>query len=160
MKPKPAKQAKDYSTMSKTQLIDICLQRKIAKSGNMEVQIKRLKKFDAQLETRARRRAEYIGLDHLQRESLRLTFEDLESIDERIQDLQEFRSHLARHVSEEKYAAAELNNLGDNVAVVICDYKMKILACSFRESQSKWFGKSGTSAIGFMIITNPMDEAS
>jgi hypothetical protein len=42
--------------------------------------------------------------------------------------------------------------------VVICDYKIKHLACYFRESQSKWFGKSGTSAIGFMIITNPTDE--
>jgi hypothetical protein len=78
------KQAKDYSTMSKTQLIDLCLQRKIAKSGNLEMQIERLRRCDAQLETRARRRAEYIGLNQLQSESLCFTFEDLESIDERI----------------------------------------------------------------------------
>jgi hypothetical protein len=117
-----------------------------------------LKKSDTVIEAREKRKAEYIGLNDLLREELRIAFEDLEAVDQRIEDLREFRSHMSRHVSEERYAANELRTLSDNVASVICDYKMKILACYFRESQSKWFGKSGTSAIGFMIITNPTDE--
>jgi hypothetical protein len=34
---------------------------------------------------------------------------------------------------------------------------MKILSCFFRENQKKWFGKRGTSMLGFMITTNPKD---
>jgi hypothetical protein len=152
------RKAKDYSSLMKKEMTALCVKRKLAKSGNKEQQIERLKKSDAAIEAREKRKAEYIGLNDLLREELRIAFEDLEAVDQRIEDLREFRSHMSRHVSEERYAANELRTLSDNVASVICDYKMKILACYFRESQSKWFGKSGTSAIGFMIITNPTDE--
>jgi hypothetical protein len=37
---------------------------------------------------------------------------------------------------------------------------MKILSCFFRENQKKWFGKRGTSLLGFMITTNSADEES
>jgi hypothetical protein len=35
---------------------------------------------------------------------------------------------------------------------------MKILACYFRENQARFFGKRGTSLLGFMIVTNSTDE--
>lgn len=38
--------------------------------------------------------------------------------------------------------------------LVITDWKMKILACFFRESQAMFFGKRGTSLLGFMLVAN------
>jgi hypothetical protein len=72
-------------------------------------------------------------------------------------DLAEFQSHLAHHKSEEEYASKELEDLLDNKAIVTADYKMKILSCFFRENQKKWFGKGGTSMLGFMITVNRKD---
>jgi hypothetical protein len=37
---------------------------------------------------------------------------------------------------------------------------MKILSYFFRENQKKWFGKRGTSLLGFMIASNASDEES
>jgi hypothetical protein len=75
-------------------------------------------------------------------------------------DLVEYRSHMARHLSEDIAAAKVLDNLADDEAVVTSDYKMKILSCFFRENQKKWFGKRGTSLLGFMIASNASDEES
>jgi hypothetical protein len=50
--------------------------------------------------------------------------------------------------------------LKDNEAIVTSDYKMKILSCFFQENQKKWFGKRGTSLLGFMITTNSTDKES
>jgi hypothetical protein len=44
-------------------------------------------------------------------------------------DLVEFRSHLARHKSEEEYATNELEDLLDDEAIVTADFQMKILSC-------------------------------
>eukprot|EP00980_Cylindrotheca_fusiformis_P024057 scaffold11480_cov117-Cylindrotheca_fusiformis.AAC.1 len=76
-----------------------------------------------------------------------------------ISDLQEYRGHLARHKAEEEQAMLELEQLDDDTAIVTSDYKMKILSCFFRENQKKWFGKRGTTTLGFMIVTNPDDPA-
>jgi hypothetical protein len=78
----------------------------------------------------------------------------------RKEDLVEYRSHMARHLSEDISAADKLENLKDNEAIVTSDYKMKILSCFFRENQKKWFGKRDTSLLGFMITTNLTDEES
>jgi hypothetical protein len=74
-------------------------------------------------------------------------------------DLTEYRSHLARHKLEQDFDDAEfLQDLDDSTALVISDFKMKILSCFFRENQLKFFGKRGTSCLGFfMITTNPTD---
>jgi hypothetical protein len=48
--------------------------------------------------------------------------------------------------------------LPDDTAKVISDWKMKILACYFRENQAKFFGKRGISLLGFMVISNSRDE--
>ena len=78
----------------------------------------------------------------------------------RIDDLCEYRGHLARHVGEEEKAMDELDKLLDDEAFVTSDYKMKKLACFFRENQRQWFGKSGIATLGFIIVTNPKDEES
>ena len=72
-------------------------------------------------------------------------------------DLLAYRSHLARHVSEAAADEAELAGLQDHEAVVTCDYKMKVLSSYFRENQAKFFGKKGTSCLGFMIARNAAD---
>ena len=73
-------------------------------------------------------------------------------------NLVEYRSHLARHKSEDQFASNQYSNLQDDEAIITSDYKMKVLACFFRENQKKWFGKRGTSVLGFMIATNPVDQ--
>ena len=79
------------------------------------------------------------------------------AIDAIASDLAEYRGHLARHKSEGDHDTEELGKLEDDTAVIISDYKMKILSCFFRENQLKFFGKRGTSCLGFMIITNSED---
>jgi hypothetical protein len=74
-----------------------------------------------------------------------------------IEDLRTYRGHLARHTSEEEEAMQEVDLLEDDTAIITSDYKMKILACFFRENQKKWFGKRGTPTLGFMIVTNSED---
>jgi hypothetical protein len=81
-------------------------------------------------------------------------------IDSRKADLIEYRSHMSRHLSEDIWAAEQLENLKDDEAIVTSDFKMKILSCFFRENQKKWFGKRGTTLLGFMITTNATDEES
>lgn len=73
------------------------------------------------------------------------------------EDLLEYRSHLARHKSKGDFDAKELEEL-QNDTVVTSDYKMKILSCFFCENQGKWFGKRGTSCLGFMIVTNSITD--
>lgn len=72
-------------------------------------------------------------------------------------DLREYRSHLARHKAEGDFDAQELKGLADDSALVICDFKMKLLSCFFRENQLKFFGKRGTGCLGFMIVTSSRD---
>ena len=85
----------------------------------------------------------------------------LDTLDERVHDIEvrkqdsiEYRSHLARHKSEDNYAREIIENLADDAILVTCDYKMKLLSCFFRENQKKVFGNSGITMLGFMICTN------
>ena len=89
---------------------------------------------------------------------LDLLEEQVHDIELRKQDLIEYRSHLARHKSEDDYAKKVMEDLEDDEAIVTSDYKMKLLSCFYRENQKKWFGKRGTSVLGFMICTNAKDE--
>ena len=47
-----------------------------------------------------------------------------------------------------------LQGLKDDECIVVVDYKMKILAAFYRENQALFFGKRGTSLLGWMIIVN------
>ena len=135
-----------------------CKRRKLAKGGTKPDLVDRLKTRDKEIKAynlgkirmRPLSTEELLALQRL--EELRY---DIEC---RKNDLVEFRSHLARHLSEEEKAKEELANLADDEAIVTSDYKMKILSCFFRKNQKKWFGKRGTSMLGFMITTNPKDE--
>ena len=84
--------------------------------------------------------------------------ETLHQIDVCGQYLNKYRSHLARLKTESQYDAAELESLPDDTAKVISSWKMKILACYFRENQGKFFGMRGISLLGFMIVTNSKEE--
>jgi hypothetical protein len=104
-----------------------------------------------------------IPMRHLSEQELLAlqTLEELQhDVDCRKADLIEHRSHMTRHLSEDSWAALQLENLKDDEAIVTCDFKMKILSCFFRENQNKWFGKQGTTLLGFMITTNATDEES
>jgi hypothetical protein len=84
--------------------------------------------------------------------------ETLHQIDVCWQYLGEYQSHLACLKTKSEYDAAELELLPDDTVKVISNWKMKILACSFRENQRKFFGKRGISLLGFMIVMNSKDE--
>jgi hypothetical protein len=76
------------------------------------------------------------------------------------EDLDEYRSHISRLKTEAEFDQKELEELADDTAKVISDWKMKLLACYFRENQANFFGKRGVSLLGFMIISNLRDEES
>jgi len=71
--------------------------------------------------------------------------------------LTEYRGHLARHKSEALFDLLELENLPDNRGDVTSDWKMKILSLLFRKNQARFFGKKGTSGLGFMVVMNSTD---
>jgi hypothetical protein len=108
-----------------------------------------------------RRRRQLIPLRELSEPEL-LTLQQVSELLHEVQvrrdDLLEYRSHLARHLSEDGWARQETEELKDDEVNVTSDYKMKILSCFFRENQKKWFGKRGTSLLGFMVTTNPRDD--
>jgi len=70
------------------------------------------------------------------------------------QNLVDWRSHIVRKKVESKFTCNLKQSLKQNEAIVVSDYKMKILATYFRENQKKFFAKRGTSCLGFMILTN------
>ena len=70
------------------------------------------------------------------------------------QNLIDWRSHIVRKKVESDFTRNQNQSLKQNEAVVVSDYKMKILATYFRENQKKFFAKRGTSCLGFMILTN------
>ena len=77
---------------------------------------------------------------------------DGEKINNCKRNLDIFRSHLARHYTESLYDSEEILRLDKETALVIADFKNKILDCMFRENMCAFFGKNGTSDLGFMRI--------
>ena len=65
-----------------------------------------------------------------------------------------FRAHLAQKQIESDFDETELEQLPAGVAMMVGDWKMKILACYFRENQARFFGKRGCSLLGFLILVN------
>jgi hypothetical protein len=76
------------------------------------------------------------------------------------QNLLEYRAHLVLKYDEREADKEEILNLQRHQAIVVCDWKMKILPMFFRETQQQFFGKRGTSMIGFMVIYNSPDDDS
>ena len=67
-------------------------------------------------------------------------------------NLDTLRSHLARHFTESLYDNIEISKLDGVTALVISDFKNKILDSMFRENMQAFFGKNGSSDLGFMRI--------
>ena len=89
--------------------------------------------------------------------------EDLDQLSQDIEDtksdLDEYRSHLARQVFEDRYDEEEIKNLPDDTVRITSDWKHKVLECYHRENMVKYFGKKGTSMIGFMLMWNSLDPS-
>ena len=63
----------------------------------------------------------------------------------------DYRAHLVHKYSEATFDEEFYDSLDADEVVVICDWKMKILAAKYREAQLEWFSKRGTSLLGFEI---------
>ena len=148
----------EFELMRVSDMRTECKKRKIPSSGNRDDLLPRLHEYEEDLK-QYRPKYKLRTLNEAERMELDLLEEQLHDIELRKQDFVQYRSHLARHQSENDYAKLELENLEDDEAIVTCDYKMKLLACFFRENQKKWFGKRGTTVLGFMICTNSKIEA-
>ena len=72
-------------------------------------------------------------------------------------DLDEYRSHVARQVYEDRYDEKEIRNLSDGTVRITSNWKHKILECYYRENMLKCFGKNGTSMLGFILMWNSTD---
>jgi hypothetical protein len=74
------------------------------------------------------------------------------------QNLLEYRAHLVLKYDEREADKEELLNLQRHQCIIVCDWKMKILPMFYRETQQQFFGKRGTSMIGFMVIYHSPDD--
>ena len=70
-----------------------------------------------------------------------------------------YRAHLAQAEDERLFDAQFYQDLQDDEAVVILDFKMKILARSYREAQIDWFAKRGFSLLGALILLPSENES-
>ncbi len=71
-------------------------------------------------------------------------------------NLMRLRSHTARkQVVEAQQSRKRMNSLQPDEAIVVMDFKQKILQSYYRENQQKYFAKRGISCLGVMIITRP-----
>ena len=73
------------------------------------------------------------------------------------QNMIDYRAHLILKYDEKEAEKEQLIGLTDHQAIVIADWKMKILEAFHRETQVKFFGKRGTSLLGFMVISNDQE---
>ena len=86
-------------------------------------------------------------------------FNDLETIHDCKHNLDVLRSHLARHYTESLQDSIDIANLDDSTAIVTADFKNNILDCMFREHMQKFFGKNGTTDLGFMVVVKDTDSS-
>ena len=68
--------------------------------------------------------------------------------------LHHYRSHIILKATESKADDEMLLSMQDDEVTITCDWKMKILPMFFRENMQAFFGKRGTSCIGFMLVSN------
>ena len=83
--------------------------------------------------------------------------EMLDDIVDRRQMFIELRSHKVRKKTESDFDRQQHRELGPNDCIVICDFKMKILAIFHREYQKLFYGKRGITCLGFMVIIASSD---
>ena len=73
-------------------------------------------------------------------------------------NFEEYRAHLAQKEDEGRFDKEFYSKLKPGEAIVIADWKMKILPMEYRESQQKFFAKRGFSCLGFLVITLSEDD--
>jgi hypothetical protein len=64
----------------------------------------------------------------------------------------DYRRHIAQAEDESLHDREFYKDLKENEAVVVMDFKMKILASMYREKQKDWYSKRGFSCLGALII--------
>ena len=70
--------------------------------------------------------------------------EELEhDLQEAIQKLEEWKSHIVRSVHQDAAKTAAVDTLSPTDAFLIMDWAMKFLPTSYRGTQRDWFGKNG-----------------
>src|SRR2546429_5554388 len=75
------------------------------------------------------------------------------TIEECREKLYYFLAHQARKVYLNSQFKARLAKLDNNGAILICDYKMRILPKSARETKDKFFGKHGLTFHTILVYT-------
>ncbi|MFX8653178.1 hypothetical protein ABTM19_20845, partial [Acinetobacter baumannii] len=50
------------------------------------------------------------------------------------------------------------DHLTDGTAVIIIDFKMKLLPVYYREAMTAWFGKRGMAVFGAMVVTKKTEN--
>ncbi|RHZ79175.1 hypothetical protein Glove_151g136 [Diversispora epigaea] len=74
-------------------------------------------------------------------------------IEEKKEKLIYFLAHQARKVYLNNQFKAQLSKLDDNGAIFVCDYKMRILPKSVRETKEQFFGKRGWTLHTILVFT-------
>ena len=130
----------DWSALTLKPLRTELKKRNLPCSGNKVDVVARLKKNDEELnQSRPKFKMRVLSPDEMM--TLDILEERVHDIDVRKNDLDEYRSHLSRHKSEDSYGKELIEKLEDDAALVTCDYKMKLLSCFFRENQKNFLGK-------------------
>ena len=60
-----------------------------------------------------------------------------------VQKIQFWKEHILRTVHQDTTKNIILEEMKPNQVLIIMDWAMKFLPVSYRETQSKWFGKKG-----------------
>jgi hypothetical protein len=121
----------DWTKMFVVELKDELSNRKIPiGESNKKDMIRKIQEDDAEIK-RTRPKYKLKKLSRDEQLQLDLLEEQVHDIELRKQDLIEYRSHLARHKSEDDYAKQVMENLKDDEAIVTSDYKMKLLSCFY-----------------------------
>jgi hypothetical protein len=71
----------------------------------------------------------------------------------------DYRRHIAQTEDESLHDQEFYKDLKEDEAVIIMDFKMKILASKYREKQKDWYSKRGFSCLGAMIIFGSSKES-
>ena len=79
------------------------------------------------------------------------------SIYKELDDLYDHLLYYLAHQTRKAYLNAQLNanllNLNEKTALILVDYKMKILPKTARETKQDWFGKKGWSLHSVLVYT-------
>ncbi|RHZ44282.1 hypothetical protein Glove_744g11 [Diversispora epigaea] len=75
------------------------------------------------------------------------------TIEEKKDKLNYFLAHQARKVYSNSQFKAQLSKLDNNGAIFVCDYKMRILPKSARETKEQFFGKRGWTLHTILVYT-------